>query len=197
MLSLKHQLLFFFCTALMFSACTSDGPQVKDAVIDESRSVTRIKRDGSQKVVHDHFMADLNRIIFNPSQHSWSDIDRYYRESLPDRKGSPHYEELKFNCIWHLFKQFNLSEEGGQPELEFYYREISRMDWYGDVRVTALCLEGLKPYWTEANIKKAAKNEYNKWVKYNNDHFSDYEMLPNHQEGLDHLLRLSGMAEHT
>ncbi len=190
---LEKCILPLLCLSVIFSGCKTTSPKVEDAVLDKAKVVTRIEKDGSQTKIYNHFMADLNPIIFNPSQHSWSDINRYYKEAIPKQKNSPHYRELKYVSIWHLFMQFDLSKEGSQRDIEFYYNEISAFDWYGDVRVTAQCLEGLKPYWTQEKIREAAKHQHDKYMQYNKENFSAYDTLLDTQiEGLNYLLRLAG-----
>jgi len=107
----------------------------------------------------------LEKIIFFPKDHSWKDLDEFYREEMPKHEGLPYYENLQNIFFYHLSTQFSLCEEANQERIAFYLEEQAKLNYVVNFREYSKCLLALQGYWTNAKIKSMAHEVFTKGLK--------------------------------
>lgn len=86
----------------------------------------------------------LGDIVLNPDQHTWQDLDRYYREELPKYEGEHFYENLKSKLFFHLIEQFRIDEEADIESVSYYTREQFASDFLVAPHLFVRCLERMR-----------------------------------------------------
>jgi len=179
---------------LICSSCTTNSPGVEEAFAEKALAESETEKTERGDHLSKHPLSEVHAFLFNADKYTWSDLDGYYRDSLPNQRNSPHYQQLRSLSIAFMFKEFDMAQFGRRSDLEYYFNEISSMDHYFDPEVVALCLDGLSSHWSDQRVASAAKEQLDKWVNYKKKIYSidDYQgSLKSHSQGLAQLKRLA------
>ncbi len=179
---------------LIYSSCTTNSPGVEEAFAEKALIEGKTGKIERGNHLARHPLSEVHAFLHNSDKYTWSDLDHYYRDSLPNQRNNPHDHQLRSLSIAFMFKEFDMAQLGSRSDLEYYFNEISSMEHYFDPEVIALCLDGLSSHWTDLRVATTAKEQLDKWMKYKKKIYStdDYQgSLNSHAQGLAQLKRLA------
>jgi len=101
----------------------------------------------------------LIAIVEHEKDHTWTDLDSFYQNVVLNKAQESYFENLKKITIWHLVNQFGMPEKAGVEKIAYYTNEQLSLNRV-DVDVFIKCLEKLKGYWTNEQIRNAALQKY-------------------------------------
>lgn len=166
MKSLLENVIIILALGLM-TACASQTNGVEETLRPSSDvAQPPFQEDDNQKPAEiPPNIPALDKIVFFPKNHTWQDLDQFYREEMPKHEGLPYYENLQNIFFYHLNKQFNLCEEANPEKVAFYIEEQAKMNYVLNFKEFTKCLLSLEGYWSNAKIKALAKEVLQKGMK--------------------------------
>lgn len=133
----------------------------------------------------------LLEIASMPSHHTWRDVDRFYRETLPRYAGTDYYSSLRHMALIHLVNPFQFQQHADRKTLEFYFGEMQQvafMDWQAFTTVAAaLFLKG----WSREEISRAAMDRYERNMAFIQAASGSPDMLESLKKGQEELLQFA------
>ncbi len=161
-ITMKHLLLLTLIPVL-FLSCNKERPfKTEDAGPQASaRAVGQIPSD-----------IGLHDIVLHPEDHSWKELDSYYRnEVLIKHHNEDYFENLKNAAFWHLIEQFKMLEQADPETIAFYVNQQLQAKRINNIDIFLMSLEKLKGVWSNEKIAHAAMSRYQKNIDYINANF--------------------------
>ncbi|TVR88929.1 MAG: hypothetical protein EA411_03705 [Saprospirales bacterium] len=123
-------------------ACQSDQNDTLLSIEEDLTSEARISpsSDFPGKVPADLSFWD---VVLHPQDHSWEDLDDYFRNDLPKHKGEEYYSNLESVLFSHLIGQFNIDREADLETVLFYTKRQFQRDFLAEPELFVRCLERL------------------------------------------------------
>jgi hypothetical protein len=116
-----------------------------------------------------------DEIVANYKNHSWRDLDHYYRHTLPAYHNNQDYtENLKKHVIFQLSNPvWNFFANADAATLGFYVHEMEAFSFQD--AATLKYLQALEGKWPAENIRQTALACHNKTQQYLREHMKDPE----------------------
>ncbi len=149
--------------ALVFIGCDTEKTTFHDGNFSEDRIVSKVPLD-----------IGLFEIVNQPAEHTWRDVDLFYKNILQtDHKHAAYFNNLRNMVFSHLINQFKMLESADLQTIEFYAKEQMKADFINNTDIFLMTLEALKGTWTREQREEAAFDRYNKNIAYINENFED------------------------
>lgn len=114
----------------------------------------------------------LNEIVLHPSDHTWKDLDQFYRTVVLNHQQDSYFISLKKMTINSLIMQFDLLEKADLKTIEFYIHEQETLDLvYPEVFVKSL--ERMKGHWSNEKIRHLALKKYSDGISFIKNNLKD------------------------
>ncbi len=116
----------------------------------------------------------LYDIVLHAHNHSWKDLDAYYRmEVLLTHANTDYFKNLKNVVYWHLVTQFKMLEDADVEVIEYYVNEQLETELIVNIDIFLMSLDKLEGVWSDKQLADAALNRYHKNVDYIDNNFQD------------------------
>jgi len=116
----------------------------------------------------------LNDIVLHAHNHTWKDLDAYYRtEVLHTHANTDYFKNLKNVVYWHLITQFKMLEDADVEVIEYYVKEQLETKLIVNIDIFLMSLDKLEGVWSDEQLADAALNRYHKNVHYIDNNFQD------------------------
>ena len=100
-------------------------------------------------------------------RYSWQDADNYYRyEVLQNEKDKDYFNGLKNLTFSVLVNVYKRPEQAPQAILAYYEEQHSAMRFTPFEKEYLQCLEKLRGYWPDPQLRQAASDRYEKTRQY-------------------------------
>ncbi|MBK7940087.1 MAG: hypothetical protein IPJ82_24740 [Lewinellaceae bacterium] len=128
-------------------------------------------------------------IIGNYPHTTWKDMDAYYKNDISKYHLNKDYtDNLKKLVIFHMVKTFYFIKFADNKTIEFYVQQQMTLPII-NTEVFIPCLQALKGYWPDKEIKSTAISEYNRLMDYVTHHMKEPEkVLERNKANFDKLL---------
>lgn len=120
----------------------------------------------------------LSEIITLPTQHTWRDLDEYYRDKLPEFYREDYYDNLRESVLFHLVFPFRFQEQADKETIEYYFGEMQQVGLMDPDAFLTVAARMFLNGWTKEQVRAAAKERYDKNLEV-------FASLNNPQQALD------------
>ena len=139
----------------LFNACNFDSEAVESPL-----KLTQVPQSKAPGVIPPG--VGLNEIVNLPEQHTWRDLDAYYREQLPAFYGTDYYNNLRELVLFHMVNPFHFEKEAGKEVLEYYFNEMQQVDLMNPDAFLAVAASLFLNGWTKEQVRAAAADRFEK-----------------------------------
>ncbi len=109
---------------------------------------------------------DFWDIVLQPDEHSWEDLDEYFRNELPKYEGKHFYDNLESVIFSHLIDQFELDKKADTETVEFYVQRLHKRNFLSHPEGYVRCLKRLYDEgYTPRQLAPYTIGVYDRWME--------------------------------
>lgn len=163
------KVMFLSLMATFLIACTPDQDK-----FDHQQLVNVPKSDAPGVIPNE---VGLTAIVSLPNEHTWQDLDEFYKTELPKFSGTDYYDNLRELVLYHLVYPFKIQTNADKETLAYYFGEMQEVELMNPDAFLAVASALFLKGWSKEEVREAARVRYEK-------NMETFRSLDNFEEAL-------------